>query len=346
MRKVLRQLGRRLGFAFERRGLAGSREIRVQVIDGWGDAERALADMTVCGSGRVGRVHFAMRHEAAAHYLLVLTKLPTGDAPAAYPSRRIWYLIGEPPIEANRWLYETPQQNVRVWGVTLPPAFAAALRHANEHPAMPCPLRTWHVGKSLSELQGLPLPKEKPKLLSWITSARRTHEGHRRRMDFLERLRGKFDFDLYGRGFRPIDDKWQGLAPYRYSIAFENSVFDDYFTEKLVDPILAGALPIYCGCPNLERYLPADAFLRFDPDDPLAIDRIRDWIDSDLWRERRPALEEAKALLLERYNCFNQLARAFEADFAATFGRQRPAEVAAAPGAGGAGPLGDKTCRA
>ena len=32
-------------------------------------------------------------------------------------------------------------------------------------------------------------------------------------------------FDLFGRGFHPIADKWDGIAPYRYSIAFENSIF-------------------------------------------------------------------------------------------------------------------------
>src|SRR5690606_21144208 len=124
-------------------------------------------------------------------------------------------------------------------------------------------------------------------------------------------------------GFRRIPDKWDALAPYRYSIAFENSSFDDYFTEKVADPILAGCLPLYCGCPNLERWLPPGSFLRFDPDDPGVFDRIRDCIASELWQERRPALEEAKALLLEKYNTFRFLAPQFEADFERLFARHR-----------------------
>ncbi len=42
-------------------------------------------------------------------------------------------------------------------------------------------------------------------------------------------MRDQIAFDLYGRGFRHIDDKWEGIAPYRYSIAFENSLATSYF---------------------------------------------------------------------------------------------------------------------
>jgi hypothetical protein len=175
------------------------------------------------------------------------------------------------------------------------------------------------VQRSYDQLRSEPLPPEKPRRLSWIVSSTMRHEGHRRRWEFLRLPQPRIDFDLNGRGFRHIDDTRDALVPYRYPIAFENSSFDDYFTEKLADPIMAGALPLYCGCPNLERYLPSGAFLRFDPDDPLVFDRIEDWIASDLWLERRPALEEAKGLLLERYNMFRALAAEVEADFPVTF---------------------------
>jgi hypothetical protein len=42
---------------------------------------------------------------------------------------------------------------------------------------------------------------------------------------------------------------------------------------------------------------------------------------NNLWLERRPALEEAKALLLDRYNVWRMLAEELEADLPLTFGR-------------------------
>jgi len=46
------------------------------------------------------------------------------------------------------------------------------------------------------------------------------------------------------------------LAKYKYVIAAENAVCDDYVTEKLWKPLQVGAVPIYLGAPNIEEYLP------------------------------------------------------------------------------------------
>jgi len=43
--------------------------------------------------------------------------------------------------------------------------------------------------------------------------------------------------------------KRQFLAPYKFTIAFENDIFPGYQTEKLYDAMLAGSIPIYCGDP-------------------------------------------------------------------------------------------------
>lgn len=316
-RQRLRRLRNSVRFALKRRRLASSREIRVLLLAGWPDSRVAVEKLTPGGNGRVGRVHFAFEHGAEPHYSVVLTRIKT-EAPRIYPPQRLCYLIGEPPVEQNRWIYDRVPRGARIYGVPLPDDGWVGERQWRR---FVCPMRTWHVGRSYDELKREALPRDKPKRLSWITSGLSRLPGHRKRLAFLQRLRGTVDFDLYGRGFDAIPDKWAALAPYRYSIAFENSVFDDYFTEKIADPIMAGALPLYYGSDNLERYLPSGAFLRFDPDDPLVLDRIRDWTESDLWLERRPALEEAKALLLDRYNVWRMLAEDLEADFPRTFGR-------------------------
>uniref|UniRef100_A0A6J0ST80 Fucosyltransferase n=1 Tax=Pogona vitticeps TaxID=103695 RepID=A0A6J0ST80_9SAUR len=57
------------------------------------------------------------------------------------------------------------------------------------------------------------------------------------------------------------------LSHYKFYLAFENSVHEDYITEKLwKNALLAGAVPVVLGPPreNYERYLPPEAFVHVD----------------------------------------------------------------------------------
>ncbi|XP_014261891.1 alpha-(1,3)-fucosyltransferase B-like [Cimex lectularius] len=46
------------------------------------------------------------------------------------------------------------------------------------------------------------------------------------------------------------------ISRYKFSIAFENGICEDYITEKLWRPIVAGSLPIYIGSPSINDWLP------------------------------------------------------------------------------------------
>src|SRR5258708_6475854 len=111
---------------------------------------------------------------------------------------------------------------------------------------------------------------EKTKLLSVIVSDRAVTIGHRSRRAFVARLQAHSGprIDVFGRGTRPLSDKAEGILPYRYHVALENSRFPDYWTEKLADAYLGGAHPLYWGCPNLERYVPAGSFTAINVYDP------------------------------------------------------------------------------
>ena len=51
------------------------------------------------------------------------------------------------------------------------------------------------------------------------------------------------------------------IAAYRFTIAFENTSADHYLTEKLLHAFLAGSIPVYWGCPQVEDYYNPDAFV-------------------------------------------------------------------------------------
>ncbi|KAG7476928.1 hypothetical protein MATL_G00088040 [Megalops atlanticus] len=48
------------------------------------------------------------------------------------------------------------------------------------------------------------------------------------------------------------------LAQYKFILAFENAVCDDYITEKLWRPLKLGVVPVYYGAPNVGAWLPSN----------------------------------------------------------------------------------------
>lgn len=95
----------------------------------------------------------------------------------------------------------------------------------------------------------------KSRLVSLIASQKTFLEGHRHRHDLARWARTAYpNLDLLGRGYRPLADKQEGLAPYMFSVVIENSRHAGYFTEKLIDALVCGTVPIYWGAPDIGRY--------------------------------------------------------------------------------------------
>ncbi|MGS0764080.1 glycosyltransferase family 10 domain-containing protein [Syntrophomonas curvata] len=230
-----------------------------------------------------------------------------------------------------------PQNTILITGeppsiTDYPPAYANQFaRVVTCHAHMPHPRLIlsqtglcWHVGRVLIDVDSrrsiinrdyddfkdsYALPKSK--LMSVITSSKDFTEGHQKRLNFVRRLKAYFgeDIDVFGRGIREVEDKWDAVSPYKYHIALENSVYPYYWTEKLADAYLAGAYPIYHGCPNVDDYFPAGSNTRIDIDDAEGSIRVIE----DCIRERRyeaslDGIIQARNLVLDRYNLFALIA--------------------------------------
>jgi len=177
-------------------------------------------------------------------------------------------------------------------------------------------LGIWHFDKSYDEVMAMDV-SHKPKTISVVSSDLTTLAGHKRRYAFVHQLMGHFKdrMDYFGRGINPVADKFLSLADYRYSVAVENSFIPGYFTEKIFECFLTNTLPLYYGCPDLERFFDARAFVRIDIQDyRAALSVIEDVIKSDIHRERLPFLREAKKTYLDRYYFFPAVAQILEAD--------------------------------
>lgn len=155
-------------------------------------------------------------------------------------------------------------------------------------------------------------PLEKKDRISIVVSNKQFLPGHRARLEFLQTIRqhpvAKY-IDLYGGGFNPIDDKWDVISNYKYHIALENTVLDDYWTEKLADPLLGECLTFYFGCPNIDSYFGSDAIAPINITKPIeAADEMLAFVEANEFQNRGGVIRSAKDLVLDRYNIFNIMA--------------------------------------
>ena len=57
------------------------------------------------------------------------------------------------------------------------------------------------------------------------------------------------------------EDKVAVMSQYRFALCFENIAYPGYVTEKIIDCFVAGVIPIYLGAPDIEKYIPKEAFV-------------------------------------------------------------------------------------
>lgn len=57
------------------------------------------------------------------------------------------------------------------------------------------------------------------------------------------------------------DSKRRYIQQYKFTIAFENYTYPGYFTEKILDPMLAGSMPIYIGNPLIQDHFNTESFI-------------------------------------------------------------------------------------
>lgn len=117
---------------------------------------------------------------------------------------------------------------------------------------------------------------EKTKNLSIIASNKRDTTGHILRHDIINLINSKnVDIDLFGGltscgvGYKPIDDKSESLTPYRFSIVVENDKSPHYFSEKIIDCLLCGTIPIYWGADKISEYFNTNGFFIIDSIDDI-----------------------------------------------------------------------------
>lgn len=159
----------------------------------------------------------------------------------------------------------------------------------------------------LSQLENLPKPFE----ISVICSNLMHSPAHCVRLAFVRALKERLGDRLhwFGNGVNRIDQKWDGISPYKYTIVLENQRADDVITEKLYDSFLAYSCPIYWGAPNACSYFPKESFEDIDITDikasVLKVERI---LELNRYKERIPHVRKARNIVLNKCNWLERMA--------------------------------------
>jgi hypothetical protein len=269
-----------------------------------------------------GRCRFVLDPDARRYDWLAVYD----DLPAARGER---FSLSEERLacpRAHTLLVTTEPSSVKVYGRAFLAQFGVVVSSqepwAVPHPDLvhsQCGL-VWFYGMSSDNalsydaMKAAAMPA-KPRTIATVCSKKRQrHTLHARRVRFTARLQRVLpELEVFGHGVRPIADKAEAVDPYRYHLAIENHVARHHWTEKLADPLLGFALPIYHGCPNAADYVPEDSFVAIDIGRfEESLERIRRAIRDDEHAGRLPAIREARRRVLDEHNLFAVLAREIE----------------------------------
>ena len=108
--------------------------------------------------------------------------------------------------------------------------------------------------------------KEKTKMVLWIVSNCDSYNG---RMEYARKLGQNIPLDIVGACGNiscPLPKTSSTCITklakdYMFFLSFENSHCDDYYTEKVISPLMLGMVPVTMGRANYSRVLPPGSFI-------------------------------------------------------------------------------------
>jgi hypothetical protein len=106
---------------------------------------------------------------------------------------------------------------------------------------------------------------QKTTLVSMISSGKAVTKGHVIRNRMMSEIRRDYPHvEVFGRNFRPFAKKEEVLKNVFFSIVVENSAYECYYTEKLMDCFAARVVPIYWGAKSVSRWFDVDGIIQLD----------------------------------------------------------------------------------
>ena len=168
------------------------------------------------------------------------------------------------------------------------------------------------------ELMNFQYPsKEAP--LSCLVSNKTMVPGHVKRLQFVQKIINTDPnlLTLFGRnripyrkhmGAIPAEKKYKAYERFHYTLCFENSQVNNYFSDKIFDSLLMWSMPIYWGAPNLGDYIPQESFHTLGCDLGEAdIHKVIEICKTRPTKENIEAIREARHLIMNKYSLWPSL---------------------------------------
>ena len=276
-------------------------KIRLLLLCNWCDSKNLCDFWNKMSKGDYTWNNIHIVYEEPADYYVVINSPPIGVFPDI--KRTILFQM-EPHMNLDKKWGDWSNPNESM--------FKFCGTHKNEYNN-----NEWHLSKTYSQLSSEEIIKTTT-ILSTILSNKYYDPGHKKRIDFIKFLEKKgMDVNVYGgnnfgwknyKGVLPYGAKDEGMFQYKYVFNAENHEIKNYYTEKLIDGILAECLVFYCGCPNIfdffdERALVKLELVDFDKD----FQTITRAIHENWYKDRLPYIREAKKKILNETQFFPRL---------------------------------------
>uniref|UniRef100_A0A4W4E4E9 Fucosyltransferase n=1 Tax=Electrophorus electricus TaxID=8005 RepID=A0A4W4E4E9_ELEEL len=122
----------------------------------------------------------------------------------------------------------------------------------------------WIVEAS-NDNKAFKIPK-KDKLVCWFVN---NWDKRLLRVKYFNEFSKHIKIETYGRHFdryKSKQDYFKIISSCKFYLSFENSIYKDYITEKLYNPLTSGTVPVVLGPPreNYEEFVPGNSFIHVD----------------------------------------------------------------------------------
>jgi FkbM family methyltransferase len=142
---------------------------------------------------------------------------------------------------------------------------------------------------------------EKTKRVSIIASRKSYASGHSLRHSAASLISEE---DRFGGAHRKIENKIEALSSYKYSVTIENCRQRGFFTEKIIDSLIVGTIPIYWGCPDIGEFFDERGIITFENVEDLS--KILE-SDLDSYYESVKSIVESNAKKARRFASCDEL---------------------------------------
>lgn len=138
------------------------------------------------------------------------------------------------------------------------------------------------------------IPKEqqavhqKSKMISIIASEKRFLEGHKLRHEIVDRFKDRMD--VYGRAYKYVESKTEALNDYMFTVVIENVKENNYFSEKMIDCLRTGTVPIHWGTPNIADFFNPKGFIFINSADEMGT--VMETLNKEKYDSLMPFIQE------------------------------------------------------